>query len=319
MGLVGPHRSAQDMDIRLVRGCPCYKEFGNECVCLNDDDVRPVRVIELNPSLLGDVRDPADLQDLRSDREDMCYLLTFLDDDRNILYCISMGRPVSIDSKNVRASDVRTALTFVTTGQTQDGRVCSACLYRYLVTLGSAIDGLLTESERVGLIEEYVRRLMVRTAAWLGQGSEDIGDDDDAFCTSIREHIEALGRMSTEWVSRIVRARIEGAHEEVIRLYGCYRRLCRLESVFLNQVLALRTQDNRRGAIETMRFMAGLTDRVLELNREIDTIADSLTRKGLLTPDSTDEIMEHEQRRRAAADRFANIGLLLGEIVNRPT
>ena len=41
-----------DQRLRLVRGCPCMKEFGEERVCINDDDVLHVKSIILDPSFI---------------------------------------------------------------------------------------------------------------------------------------------------------------------------------------------------------------------------------------------------------------------------
>ena len=95
---------------RIVRGCPCLKEFGREKVCLNNDDVVPITTITIDPVFFGNATSIEDLTELRSNSESMCYCLVFLDNDKEHTYCVSQGQLVKINGRPVKASEIQAAL-----------------------------------------------------------------------------------------------------------------------------------------------------------------------------------------------------------------
>ncbi|MFW9944240.1 MAG: hypothetical protein ACFFB7_04520, partial [Candidatus Sifarchaeia archaeon] len=86
---------------RIVKGCPCLKEFGREKVCLNNDDVMPVTTITIDPVFFGNATSIEDLTDLRSSNDSMCYCLVFLDTDKEDTYCVSQGQIVKINGRRI--------------------------------------------------------------------------------------------------------------------------------------------------------------------------------------------------------------------------
>lgn len=121
---------------KLVKGCPCYKEFGTEKVCVNNDDVQPINSISIDPTFFGLMDSREGLAEFKSSNEGMCYLLISLDAEDGRAYCVSQGRQLKINNRDIQASDIKDALQFVSTKDiTTDGVVCSSCLYKYLVTL----------------------------------------------------------------------------------------------------------------------------------------------------------------------------------------
>ena len=90
---------------RLVKGCPCYRQFGDEKVCLNNDDVFPINAISVDPSFFEQISCIDDLAEYKSDRESMCYLLIYLDRQGGFCYCVSQGQRISINQKDVKTTD----------------------------------------------------------------------------------------------------------------------------------------------------------------------------------------------------------------------
>jgi len=186
---------------RLVKGCPCYREFGDEKVCLNNDDVFPINAISLDPSFFEQIMSVEELAEYKSDKESMCYLLIYLDRENDYCYCISQGQKINIQKKDVKASEIESALQFVTTtAKNRDGVICSDCLYKYLRTLGQASEGFLTDSEREEIIALYVKKVSSRMAAELTGYSEDSLSDDN-YEQHIQQYINRLNQTRTQWAS----------------------------------------------------------------------------------------------------------------------
>ncbi|MFW9975582.1 MAG: hypothetical protein ACFFDQ_09975, partial [Candidatus Thorarchaeota archaeon] len=96
--------------IHLVRGCCCYREFGDEKVCLNNDSVLPINAILVDPSFFTPLYSKSQLVGFRSDNISMCYLLMFLDRDEGFCYCVSQNQRICINNKDVKVSEIENAL-----------------------------------------------------------------------------------------------------------------------------------------------------------------------------------------------------------------
>ncbi|MFX1485171.1 MAG: hypothetical protein ACFFCP_18480, partial [Promethearchaeota archaeon] len=117
MNLDSAELIGHDDATNIIRGCPCYREFGEEKVCLNNDSVYPIRAISVDPSFFNALRSRADMDEFASDNDAMCYLVTFLDRVEGHCYCVSQNKRIRINNKDVKASEIDRALQFVTSSE----------------------------------------------------------------------------------------------------------------------------------------------------------------------------------------------------------
>ncbi len=310
---------------RLVRGCPCYKEFGDEKVCINGDDVLPIRAISVDPSFFAKTDSVEELMEFKSDKENMCYLLIYLDKADDFVYCVSRGLNLHINNKEVKASDIQAALAFVSSNEiSSNGVVCSSCLYKYLVTLGDIFEDLITESERAEIIEDYVKEIYLKMAIELGGNNIDVPEigDVEVYSNRIRTHIEKLSEQRTGITEAIVKLKKIQNKEQHIALLENYSQLCRLESIFLLQVMSLKESTDQFVAIGLLKFMIELSEQFVQTNHRIretidipqsvDTIIDDMV-NGI--PDSVKSIIDvNETHRKMSERRFANLLRLLSQV-----
>ncbi|MHA3963716.1 MAG: hypothetical protein AM325_009265 [Candidatus Thorarchaeota archaeon SMTZ1-45] len=307
-----------DEHVHLVRGCPCYREFGEEKVCLNSDSVFPINAISVDPSFFVKLVSKDQLGAFQSNNKNMCYLLMLLDRNEGFCYCVSQNQRISINKKDVKVSEIDSALQFVTsTEKSRDGVLCSDCLYRYLRTLGESSVDFLTDSEREEIIATYVRELATNLAVQLSnyETSEGVSDFNDHLWKYLRE----INRSRSHWASMILNLKKTEAEDELVELIEAYSTLARLESVFIFQVLSLDDPDNETDPLSSLRFMVGTSEKVISVSNSIRELTNRLMELNAL-PDKIQEMLsKHSEARKATEYKFSNLVSALHKIDARTT
>ncbi|MFX0108864.1 MAG: hypothetical protein ACFE7R_11305, partial [Candidatus Hodarchaeota archaeon] len=136
-------------DIRLVRGCPCYKVFGDEKLCVNDDKVLEVEAIEVDPALFAFHNNRESMRSEEAADDNVCYCSIFVNYPDNRVYCISQGWILRIHSRDVPGDDLEDALQFLSTKDLDSSmEICSECLYKFLLTLSDKFADTLDRKEK---------------------------------------------------------------------------------------------------------------------------------------------------------------------------
>ncbi|MHA2601752.1 MAG: hypothetical protein AM324_006445 [Candidatus Thorarchaeota archaeon SMTZ1-83] len=304
---------------RIVRGCPCLKEFGREKVCLNNDDVMPITTITIDPVFFGNATSIEDLTELRSNSESMCYCLVFLDNDKEHTYCVSQGQLVKINGRPVKASEIQAALQFVSASeQAGDGVICSSCLYKYLITLGDTFEELLTDDERAELISSYLKRVTAQMAADLiGAAEHSDGQDSEILDDLISARIKELLDLRSEWTGVIHDLRSNGAESRIVSLVERNRLLTRLEGVFLFQVSTLRESQDAQISLGLLRFMIDVAERVVRIVEDIREMTRDLQETGQLPNEIGTLLQKHSVSRSKNVQWFKNLVRMLNQIETR--
>ncbi|MGQ4871610.1 MAG: hypothetical protein ACP6IT_07220, partial [Candidatus Thorarchaeota archaeon] len=151
--------------IRLVRGCPCLKVFGNETLCVNNDEVLEVNVIEIDPSIFSFHTDKESIEKERAEEDNVCYAAIYINYPDNRVYCISQGWVLRIHGRDVPASDLEDALQFLSTKDlSASAEVCSECLYKFLLTLADTFADTMTKQEKTAEVKKYVDKFSLMIA-----------------------------------------------------------------------------------------------------------------------------------------------------------
>ncbi|MFO7835461.1 MAG: hypothetical protein R6V83_02310 [Candidatus Thorarchaeota archaeon] len=298
----------------LVSGCPCYKEFGDERVCLNNDDVVQINPISVATSFFPSIDSFENLQDLKSDKDNVCYLLVYLDEDKDKAYCVSQGKKLVINGNDVRADDLRDALRFVNLGRkSTDGEICSTCMYKYLITLGDVFEDVLSEDERTEIIADYIEDIANRMAQDMTGGDLEGQEtaDQEEF---IQMRITQLMEQRADWEELIRKKRSEGADEKQIRLLDNYRRLNRLEATFLSQVHTMIGTEITTLALNALRMMIAVAKETTETCNRIRSLTHTLTDSRKMPADFDHLLEPHAERRRKIEHRFDRVERVLSEI-----
>lgn len=298
----------------MIKGCPCYRQFGDEKVCLNNDDVIPINAISVDPSFFEQIMTTEELAEYKSDKENMCYLVMFLDRKGGVSHCISQGRKIVINNKDVKTSEIDSALQFVTTtDKNTDGVVCSDCLYKYLRTLGEASEGFLSDTEREEIVASYVRDVSTKMAAELSGYSAN-RYSDEKYTQHVRTYIKKLNQTRSQWNSLTMKLREKNGDIILTELVDHYRALYRLEAIFLFQVLSLDESLEETDSLETLRFMVGVSEKVIQLSDMIREKTHDLLGRKALSEELQDSLRKHSEKRKRTEYKFSNLVKVLSEI-----
>ncbi len=237
--------------MRLVRGCPCYMEFGREKVCINSDTISPIRSIEVDPSLIINSYTLRDILDGNGEDRETCYLLIHLEDSDDTAYCVSQSRIITINKTPVKTTDIEEGLEFVArTEPTDDGVLCSTCLYKYLKTTSSNFGSIISDEEKTEALCGYVKRF----ATMMASGATNINSfPDNPSASTVEERIKEL-RIEKQVIS----ARALGA-DNGGQVLAVLNSIVRLESVFYYHVLDVWETRDPADMVEGLHVLNSIT------------------------------------------------------------
>ncbi|MFX1369432.1 MAG: hypothetical protein ACFFAY_12610, partial [Promethearchaeota archaeon] len=126
--VLGQQDQPTQASIKIVRGCPCYKVFGDEKLCVNDDSVLEIDAIELDPALFAFHKDKESMKEEQAADGNVCYTSIYVNYPDNRVYCISQGWILRIHDRDVLGDDLEDALQFLSTKDlTASAEICSEC------------------------------------------------------------------------------------------------------------------------------------------------------------------------------------------------
>ncbi len=264
--------------IRMVRGCPCYKVFGDEKLCVNDDSVLEIEAIEIDPSIFGFHTDKESMKEERATEGNICYASIFINYPDNRVYCISQGWVLRIHGKDVPGDDLEDALQFLSTKEaTADAEICSECLYKFILTLGDTFADLMSKKEKTDEIKRYVDKFSLKIAVKHSQmdrmmrpigTEEEIENGVDHF-GFLRSYLVQLLDQQQHWSELGSKLVEEKAPNWLLELIRMRERLARLEFQFYSQTLQLRDINDFKLVIKMLQYVLRTSDEILSINAAI--------------------------------------------------
>ncbi len=270
--------SSSRRSIRIVRGCPCFKIFGDERLCVNDDNVLEMDVIEVDPTLFEFHMDKAAMDNERADADNVCYCSVYINYADNRVYCISQGWAIRIHNRDVRGQDLEDALQFLSTKDvSQSAEICSECLYKFLLTLSDQFADTMTKKEKTDEIKRYVDKFSIMIAVKHSQtdptmrpiGTEaDYREDLDRF-DFLRNYLVQLLDQQTHWSELAGSAKQNIGDPWLVELLRDREMLARLEFQFYSQTLQLRDLHDFNLMIKMLSLILRTADDILTVNKRI--------------------------------------------------
>ncbi|MHA1770288.1 MAG: hypothetical protein ACTSYL_02035 [Candidatus Thorarchaeota archaeon] len=248
-------------------------EFGTEQICINNDEVTPVYFIDIPKEMaLESIHDSQ-----RSDRADYqkdprpCYGIVDVGQSDGIAYCALHGEPLRINGIPIRSTDIEDAIQFSII--TENDRVCSSCIYKYLVTMGGVFEEEISSEEAHKLIETYIvhSQQPSSTNSSIEQQSAGV-----TYRSVLRAHLRELIEEKRLWSSFISKQSASEKSEALNELFDLYRHTSRMEMVLHHQLLAL--YEHEKGPTtqprlirKTAAHLVSLCTKIQEINNRLLT------------------------------------------------
>ncbi|TFG99189.1 hypothetical protein E4H12_03645 [Candidatus Thorarchaeota archaeon] len=303
--------------IRIVRGCPCFKVFGDEKLCVNDDSVLEIDTIEVDPSLFSFRPNRESMVEEQASQGNMCYASIFINYPDNKVYCISQGWVLRIHGKDIPGNDLEDALQFLSTKEASaSAEVCSECIYKFMLTLGDTFADLMTKKERTDEIKRYVDNFSLKIAVKHSQmdtlmnpigTEEEIEKGVDHF-NFLRQYLIQLLEQQQYWADLRQKFEEENSEFWVQDLLKKRERLARMEFQFYSQTLQLRDINDFILLLKMLQYILKSSDEILILNEEIHSIICSKKFSEILvTEDRLAVLSAYTEKSRTIEHNFGNI------------
>jgi hypothetical protein len=310
--------------IRVVRGCPCFKVFDDETLCVNDDNVLEVDAIEIDPSIFALYPDQESMVQEQAQDGSTCYASIYVNYPDNRVYCISQGWALRIHGKDVPGNDLEDALQFLSTKDlTASAEICSECLYKFLLTLADSFADLMTKKEKTDEVKRYVDKFSLMIAVKHSHidammqpigSQEDIDDGVDHFAFLQRYLVQLLDQQH-EWNRIIEDFKSTAAKEWIVNLATKRERLARLEFQFYSQTLQLRNISDFHLIIKMLKYILKSSSEILTLNEQIHTKIKSTEFIELAKKDPRlTHLSSYAEKSRIVEHNFGNILQILSRI-----
>lgn len=320
----GSHKQEQEGTIKLIRGCPCYKVFGDEKLCVNNDSVLEIDAIEIDPSIFSFHYDKESMGEERATDGNVCYASIFINYPDNKVYCISQGWVLRIHGKDVPGNDLEDAMQFLSTKEiSSSAEICSECLYKFILTLGDTFADLLTEKEKTEEVKRYVDKFSLMIAVKHSQTDQmmkPIGTEDDIeegidHFQFLRNYLVQLLEQQNYWARLGEELEEEEADPWIQDLVHMRERLDRLEFQFYSQTLQLRDINEFNLLIKMLQYVLRSSDDILVLNNEIHSKIRSDKFKEFAGTDERFKILgEYAEKSRTVEHNFGNILQILTKL-----
>jgi hypothetical protein len=301
-----------------------YKVFGDERLCVNDDNILEIEAIEIDPSLFGFKPTKESLKEELAPEGNICYVAIYTDNIDNRVYCISQGWKLRIHNQDIRADDLKDALQFLSTKDLDaSAEICSECLYKFLITLSSSFADLMTLKEKADEIKRYVDKFSLMIAVKHSQmddmmksiGSEDEIDESIDHFAFLRQYLVQLLGQQEHWSHLCAELKEEGSEEWLLNLVEMRERLARLEFQFYSQTLQLRELNDFTMLIKMLHFILHSSSEILNLNEKIHSEIRSKRFDELAKRDQRfTHLCSYGEKSRTVEHNFGNILLILSRL-----
>ncbi|UCE09610.1 MAG: hypothetical protein JSW61_11640 [Candidatus Thorarchaeota archaeon] len=316
--------SGKGGSIKLVRGCPCFKVFGDEKLCINDDNILEVEAMEVDPQVFSYRTNRKGMLEERSEDSNVCYTSIYVNYPDNKVYCISQGWVLRIHGYDVPGNDLEDALQFLSTKDlTASAEICSECLYKFILTLADTFSDLMSRKEKTEEVKRYVDKFSLMIAVKHSQtdgmmspiGTEDDIEEGVDHFAFLRGYLVQLLEQQACWSDLHSELKEEGSPIWLVDLAGMRELLARFEFQFYSQTLQLRDINDFHLLIKMLQFILKTSDQILDVNDRIHSEIRSERFRELLEKDSRLANLEsYSEKSRTVEHNFGNILQILSRL-----
>ncbi len=255
----------------IIKGCPCYKEFENEKICINNDNLISISPIMIDPTLFSQILSLEDLNEYKSDRQSMCYLTIALDREENVVYCICKNELIIINQRHVKASDLGSALKFLElTGETMDNAFCSTCIYKYIITMGDVFEDIISTDERERITVGYIKNIAKETLRTIEIEEIDF-NDLEAMRALIQRTVQAIAQQVFEY-DMLISIHENSLDQRIVNMIDKLKQLCKLNALMMFQIESIIEQADRQVTYRQVQYMTEVAKMIAMISEESESM-----------------------------------------------
>jgi hypothetical protein len=310
--------------IKLVRGCPCFKVFGDEKLCINDDSILEVDAMEVDPQVFAYRANRQGMLEEQAEDGNVCYTSIYVNYPDNKVYCISQGWVLRIHGYDVPGNDLEDALQFLSTKDlAASAEICSECLYKFILTLADTFSDMISRKEKTEEIKSYVDKFSLKIAVKHSQtdglmspiGTEDEIDEGVDHFAFLRGYLVQLLEQQTSWSELLSEVKEDGSPRWLVDLVSMRELLARFEFQFYSQTLQLRDINDFHLLVKMLQFILKTSDQILDVNDRIHSEIRSGRFQELSETDSRLKNLEcYGEKSRTVEHNFGNILQILSRL-----
>jgi hypothetical protein len=309
--------------IRLVRGCPCLKAFGDEKLCVNDDSILEIEVLEIDPNIFCLHQNKDAMEDERAAENNVCYAAIYVNYPDNRVYCISQGWALRIHGKDVPGGDLEDALQFLSTKDlTASAEICSECLYKFILTLSETYSDDMSLKEKTDEVKRYVDKfsLMIAVKHSNMEGMKSIGTEEDIeegvdHFSFLRKYLVQLMDQQDHYTKLKRDLQKDDVEEWLIDILDQRILLTRLEFQFYSQTLQLRDLMDFNLLIRSLQYVLTTSNEILRTNEKIhDEICSRRFEEIVKKDERLKTLSSYAEKSRTVEHNFGNILQILSRL-----
>ena len=121
--------------MKLVKQCPCFREFEGEQLCVNDREIRKMTTIDVSRELIGSKHVSEEFINSKTKDDDLCFCLAYLGVDE-LYYCMSQQQDIKVRGQQVSKEEMDRALETLALENARFSSVlCGEYLYNNIAAL----------------------------------------------------------------------------------------------------------------------------------------------------------------------------------------
>ncbi|MBS3795623.1 MAG: hypothetical protein KGY80_12035 [Candidatus Thorarchaeota archaeon] len=313
----------------MFKGCPCFKQFDNETLCVNNDSIKEIETINVDPSFFSSYHTKEDIDKAVGRDSGSCYCSVYLSFKDNGVYCVSQGKKLHIHGKDIPADEMQDAFRFLSTkagpgnGPEIPAVICSECVYKFLLTLSDTYSSDMSKQEQTDEIKRYIDKsslMMVKQLVDLDkkQASPSAEKAFDENCDNfvfLRQYLAQLLDKQDFWEGLYKTIEAEEGEDWLLNLIQMRVKLARCEYNFYSQTLHIRHIDSFELLQRSLHFILRISEEIRWLNEQIHA---EITSNRFLEKAKEDarleELTAYAEKSRHIEHNFGNILQILNKI-----
>ncbi|MFW9870681.1 MAG: hypothetical protein ACFFEL_13725 [Candidatus Thorarchaeota archaeon] len=121
--------------VNYVNACPSHRVFEDEQLCINEDPIRLIVMMNVDKDLIGSEFVSQSFSK-KENSDNLCFCLIYLNDEEVKFYCLSQKKRIQVSGEEISSEEMIRALEMLVPENTlYQPELCNECLYNVLSSI----------------------------------------------------------------------------------------------------------------------------------------------------------------------------------------